>query len=115
MGGNHAIDPQFVDIAIPRRGFVENPEGKRGTEQYIESITARDPYRDLVDKNGEVTARWDDPMIGGCKRYPDDTITDMVFYLSKKGMKIVDGKRYTEDANAEVTSYLLKKGMKLTR
>jgi len=85
---NHAVDPPFVEsVTIPRRGFVENPEGKRGTEQYIESITARDPYWNLVDEYGEVTVRWDDSVIGGGRRYPDSD-SDMIFYLMKKGMKI---------------------------
>jgi hypothetical protein len=89
---SHAVDPPFVEsVTIPRRGFVENPEGRRGTEQYIESITARDPYWDLVNEYGEVTVRWDDSVIGGGHRYPDDTTADMIFYLHKKGMKIVDG------------------------
>jgi hypothetical protein len=113
---NHAVDPFFVEsVTIPRRGFVENPEGKRGTAQYIESITTRDPYWDLVDGHGEVTVRWDDSVIEGRRpqKYPDDPHADMHFYLLKKGMKIVDGKRNSDDGRAAVRAYRLKKGMKI--
>jgi hypothetical protein len=85
MRANHTVDPPFVEsVTIPRRGFVENADGKPGSEQYIESITAGDPYWDLVDENGEVAVRWDDPVIAGGKRYPDDPYTDAIFYRRKK-------------------------------
>lgn len=114
MRANHAVEPPVVeDVLIPRRGFVENPAAKRGTEQYIESITARDPYWDLVDENGKVTVRWDGPLIQGGKRYPDSATTDMIFYLRKKHMKIVDGKWHRDDGSAAVRAYLIKKGVKI--